>query len=249
MGILEIILTSGVTTVIVAAVLPFVGKKLVDNYFKEKLEDHKHDLQLLSKKVDFDYQRHIHDFNLFSNKKHEIYAEVYSQLVTAKNELSSATSAYRQYPDFWRYDSEKVREFLNDIGVNDENEINRITSRFELDKQSTVKELTVEVDAKNLYKADLVRVEATRYLSKTELYLSETVSKKADEIVQSFKELVLNEELLIEYKDSGEGNDLNVQKEQFDKNKQLKEKLVDLKGIMQKEISVGYYTDEESTDN
>ena len=232
MGLVDLILTSSITTIIVTAILPFVGKKWIDNYFKEKLEDYKHDLQLITKKVDFDYQRQIHDFNLFSNKKHEIYAELYSQLVNANNEVGSATSAYRQYPDFHRYDINKVRDFLVEMNIS-EDEINRITARFELDKNRTVKELTAKVDFKNAQKADIVRVEATRYLLKSEIYLNEEVSNKSNEIVQQLKNLMINEELLIDYKTSGEGNDLGIQKEQLEINRKVKENLSELKGTMQ----------------
>lgn len=235
MEIWNVILTSAVTT----AVLPFVGKRFIDNYFKNRLEDHKHDLSLLSKGVDFDYQRQIHDFNLFSSKKHEVYAELYSQLVNAKNEMEIVTSNYRQYPKFKDYTVENVSEFLTGLAISQE-EIDRLTGRFDLDKTNTINELTAKVDYNLLSEANITRVKTTEYLLKSEIYLSEKVSELTHDITDNFNKLTKNENMLIEIRSAGKINP-EISSKQKKLNEQLVIQLKELREKMQEEISVGYY--------
>lgn len=59
----------------------------INHFYRRKLEKFRADLTVLTEEKKLDFQRKIHDFSLYSNKKHEIYPEIYKNLLKAKNEL------------------------------------------------------------------------------------------------------------------------------------------------------------------
>src|SRR5438309_280018 len=66
-------------------------EKWIDNRvkarFDEELEQLRHRLQLEGDRVRINLQRQLHDAVLFSDKKHEVYRELFRQLVTAQRSI------------------------------------------------------------------------------------------------------------------------------------------------------------------
>ncbi len=77
------ILTSSVVTLIINTFIRGGIKHLYDR----KLESYRTDLTLIAEEKKLDFQRKIHDFSLYSNKRHELYPEIYKNLIKAKKEL------------------------------------------------------------------------------------------------------------------------------------------------------------------
>lgn len=80
--LISLLTSSGVTVI-----FNFIIKGGISHFYNRKLENFKTDLSLLVEKKKLDFQRKIHDFSLYSNKRHEIYPEIYKNTLKAKNEL------------------------------------------------------------------------------------------------------------------------------------------------------------------
>lgn len=76
---------------IVTAILSFILKEYlsnkIDSYFQTKLVSFQHQLDLSTEAEKFNYQRKIQDFNLYTNKKHEKYIELYEIVLEVKSNI------------------------------------------------------------------------------------------------------------------------------------------------------------------
>lgn len=73
---------------IVTGVAIFLIKTYVKNLFNRNIESYKVELTKSLKDVEFDYQRKFEDFSLYTQKRHQIYAEIYRLIQQASSELS-----------------------------------------------------------------------------------------------------------------------------------------------------------------
>jgi hypothetical protein len=68
----------------VAAAVVWLGRKLtekkIDLHFDQKMEQFKHGLAQASAAAEFDYQRRLQDFTLFTEKRNLVYAELFATL-------------------------------------------------------------------------------------------------------------------------------------------------------------------------
>ncbi|MEM5598395.1 hypothetical protein AAHB53_22535 [Niallia circulans] len=65
----------------------FAVKGGISHFYNRRLESFRNELTLLTEEKKLDFQRKIHDFSLYSNKRHELYPEIYKNLLKAKKEL------------------------------------------------------------------------------------------------------------------------------------------------------------------
>lgn len=217
-------------------------KGSVNSHFNKKLENHRHDLQKITEDIKYDYQRKIHDFSLFSNKKHEVYAELYKLLNDANNKVKIATAVFRQYPNFHNQQFEKVEKYLNEYQVSDDN-IEHLRSKWANGTNEGFKEFQRVIDREKVIKADESRIKAYFYLINNELFLNDEVAKNAHDIADKLRLLVISEDLRI--MDGFEGiNRKDFYNEQKEHNKTIDEKLKMVKVSMQKELAIGYYKQE-----
>jgi hypothetical protein len=88
---------AGIGTILVFTLRTYI-KSQTKNFFDKNIKDHKHELTKSLKEVEFDYQRKIHDFTLYTQKRHDIYAELYEKLFRTISEVKFSTSKMRAYP-------------------------------------------------------------------------------------------------------------------------------------------------------
>ncbi|MEC1550161.1 hypothetical protein P9D77_17915 [Bacillus rugosus] len=62
---------------IITGIAIFLIKTYVKNLFNRNIESYKVELTKSLKDVEFDYQRKLEDFSLYTQKRHQIYAEIY----------------------------------------------------------------------------------------------------------------------------------------------------------------------------
>lgn len=232
-----------ITSTFFLAVIGFLSRNItknyINNYFKSKLENHKHELQQITEEIRYDYQRKIHDFSLFSSKRHEVYAHLYKLYTKANNEVKIATSPYREYPNFKKNDSEKVEKYLLEMDIN-KDVVEKIKNIWGGDKEIAFKEFKNAIDFKKLITADGSRIEALTYFWSQSIYLSRDIEQSSKEINDCLKEIIHNEEYRII--DENEG----VKKSEFYKGQQKLNILIDghlrkIKEYMREELSIGYY--------
>ncbi|TSB47135.1 hypothetical protein [Alkalicoccobacillus porphyridii] len=78
---------AGVAVTLVIKYIGGLAERQVQQKLDKGLEDHKANLESIKKEAEFDYQRKIHDFSMYSTKKHEVYHEVYKALLISKSVL------------------------------------------------------------------------------------------------------------------------------------------------------------------
>ncbi|WP_066415269.1 hypothetical protein [Sutcliffiella cohnii] len=221
------ILTSGFTTAIVLV--------LYRHFLSRNIEAFK--INLL-----FDSQRKVHDFQLFTTKKHETYPKLYGLLYKSTDSILSATNWYQEYPSFVEYS--KV-DLVNYLGKHEllENDKNRMLSLWETDKQKMQKEIHNVIQHKKFYEADVLRVEAYKVFSESLLYQSENVATIGEKIVKKQRELLIDQDWYreeVEPKERKEiRNKINVHRDT------LEEMRNELLETMKSELTVGYYEDPE----
>lgn len=239
--VLSTIASSGILLFIIRNWL----KGNINSHFNKKLENHKHDLQKITEDIKYDYQRKIHDFSLFSNKKHEVYAELYKLLNDANSKIKIATAVFRQYPDFRNQQFEKVEKYLKEYPVSDDT-IEHVRSKWISDRNEGIKEFQRAVDMEKVIKADESRTEAYLYLINNELFLNDEVAENAHDIADKLRLLVISEhhKVLDGYEGISRKDFYNEQREH---NKTIDEKLKIVKVSMQKELAIGYYQEENNS--
>lgn len=70
-----------------SGVVLYAVKGGISHFYNRRLESYRNELNLLAEEEKLNFQRKIHDFSLYSNKRHELYPEIYKNLLKAKKEL------------------------------------------------------------------------------------------------------------------------------------------------------------------
>src|SRR6266446_558217 len=98
-------------------------RKLVDTWierrvgarFDRELEEHRHRLRLDAEAVRAEHQRRLHDFSLYSVKKHEVYAELY-RLILVADGSAGHLSGGRIVPSYQDYSADDIRAVMEGAG-------------------------------------------------------------------------------------------------------------------------------------
>jgi hypothetical protein len=92
----------------------------IDSYFAKRLKRFEHRLSRISASAQFDYQRKLHDFTLYTEKRHSVYAEFYAGLRLAADESLTVLLMARDYDDFEIMTDDVFRLILTDSRVSPE---------------------------------------------------------------------------------------------------------------------------------
>jgi hypothetical protein len=224
---ITIVLTSGFTTGIILA--------LYRHFLSRNIEAFKNNLL-------FDSQRKVHDFQLFTTKKHETYPKLYGLLYKSTDSILNVTSWFQSYPSFEQHSKTDLENYLGKHELLETNK-NRILSLWETDKQKMQKELHTLIQNENFFEADKLRIDAYRLYSESLLYQSENVAKIGEEIVQKQRELLLDHDWYRQEVEVKEKKEIREKiKEHIDTLKKLRKELLE---TMKSELTVGYYEDPE----
>lgn len=221
--ILTTVLTSGFTTAIVLA--------LYRHFLSRNMESFKNNLL-------FDSQRKVHDFQLFTTKKHETYPKLYGLLYKSTDSILNVTNWFQSYPSFVQHSKTDLENYLGKHELL-ETDKNRILSLWETDKQKMQKELHTHIQSENFFEADKLRIDAYRLYSESLLYQSENVSKIGGEIVKKQRELLLDHDW---YRQEVEVKEKKEIREKIQEHKDTLDKFrQELLETMKSELTVGYY--------
>ena len=219
------VLTSGFTTALILA--------LYRHFLSRNIEAFKSNLL-------FDSQRKVHDFQLFTTKKHETYPKLYGLLYESTDSILNVTSWFQSYPSFVQYSKTDLENYLGKHELL-ETDKNKILTLWETDKQKMQKELHTLIQNENFFEADKLRIDAYKLYSESLLYQSENVARICGEIVQKQRELLLE-------------HDWYRQEVEVKEKKEIREKIIEHKDTLNKlrnelletmkgELTVGYYKD------
>ncbi|MCM3730057.1 hypothetical protein M3196_00035 [Fictibacillus nanhaiensis] len=208
-------------------------KSKINNYFSTALENHKHDLSLITEQTRFDYQRKIHDFGLYSGKRHEYYPILYGKILRMHREIrgfyinstfhESFLTSKNSFIDF--IDSKKMhdqrRELLLTLYENGTGTIDVYKKQIK--------------DAKLLEVFELIN-SVHDYCYDNDLYFSANVSTILEEIfiiVRELMEIIKKDQYNYSVEDQ-----LIIQRNYNE--------VIELKNCIKDELSKGYYENKES---
>jgi hypothetical protein len=209
--------------IVATGLLYFVIKKYIDHIFQTEFEKYK-----------FNYQRKIHDFGLYSNKRHEIYPELYKQIRRCASEYLQTDKTLKRYniPDFSDYSVEDVEISIRDR-VNEE-KVNELLVLFAENKQDGIKEIERQIKYSQLLKQKRLNLDTHDYFLINELYLTKEVGELWEKIFNRIH--VLTESYIFDWiydkPMSFNGSDLG----------EISDNLDALLEIFKEELSIGDYS-------
>ena len=106
--LISFLTSAGVTSGVMALIQSRISHK-----YQKAIEAYKHELNAINEQQKFDYQRWMTDFGLFTQKKHEAYAELYKLILIADGSLERL-SGFRSVPSFNEYTRADMEKYLGD---------------------------------------------------------------------------------------------------------------------------------------
>jgi len=259
-------LTSGVAGGLILLLIQTLLKQGVAYQFKKKMQDikEKHDKTLVdigheynkqlsefnaaiskeSDKRQQDFQRKIHDFSLYSTKRHEIYPELFKKLHKLNSQLNNLES--KAFLDMHMLQSKtELIIYLKEIGVDlNERFTNQIEKIYaEYDKH---KNLQISFQQFNhVFRLHLIAELAKEYnvlnmfYSESLLYLSDNVAVKIDKVIYGIAYLI-SPDMRTDFP-----HDVDVPALK----QEITDKIDELKQLLKKELAVGDYSHLNQTSN
>jgi hypothetical protein len=222
--IITSVLTSGIVTVMIHSFI----KGGISHHYNKKLKRFETDLNVMAEEKKLDFQRKLHDFGLYSSKRHEIYPMLYKYLIEASDAASYALTEKKYAPD--RKFFEKVLLLLKN-------------QKDCEDKEENSEELFAVREIELVKEAALSAEKAFDFFRESELFLSENVAMQCGKIVIDLMEVSrdMHSKILIEH-----GMDFGLKKPRDDstlKNKirEINTQISRLKTLMKNELGIGDY--------
>ncbi|MFA5839866.1 MAG: hypothetical protein WC890_04325 [Candidatus Margulisiibacteriota bacterium] len=199
----------------------------IDSYFDKKLEEHKHALSLITENAKFDYQKKLSDFNLYVQKKHQIYSELFKYIMIADGKVAGLRGC-KEFPTFQEYNKMDIEEYLLKLKV-PRGKIEDIINIWVADNDLAKKEVRIYLDLAGFNNAKKALIEANNCYWLSVIYLSEAVNNECRPLLDKISSLLT----IYEFKEASS---------EFNKDsKTLKEEIAalisSLTSIMKKELT------------
>ena len=230
--LISFLTSAGVTSGVMAIIQSRISHK-----YQKAIEAYKHELNAINEQQKFNYQRWMTDFGLFTQKKHEAYAELYRLILIADGSLE-LLSGFRSVPSFNEYTRADMEKYLRGQHIV-EGFVPQLMDGWETSRDECIRKIREYQTMIDFQKADKARNDASNYYLINSVYLSETV----EEIVTEILKLIGHQHVIDEHSRVEHYSDESGRKER----KEIREKkpalIRQLKAMMRKEISTGYYTE------
>lgn len=211
----------------------FILRRFADNWIKHffdtKLADHQAVLARVSDSERYNYQRLIHDFSLYSSKKHDVYPELYKLILTANGHIVGLMG-FGYMPDFDKFKKEDVEAYLSTRTLLPSRQ-KSITDMWNIDQNTAINELRYLLRSIETGTARSKWFEARGFFFSSSLFLSEQVSEQVEKVF-----LLLNEYLVhVEIPGTQRGSFFR------DKGEEISRAMEELKKLMKLELSIADY--------
>jgi hypothetical protein len=201
----------------------------VQHQFNERLQEHKHTLEMAAEEAQFEYQRRIADFNLYSAKVHDSYAELWKRIRYAYSRVIDLRQERSLEFEYYNADDVESRLTREEIPSGKRTAVLKIWND---DRPAGVKALNEVLRYKQLHNAVNGIIEANAAFLSNELYLSDEVSQLTGIFLVHLEHV----RLFIQEPErtwSGEGQHMVHE---------ASDMLKTLKAAMRKDMTRGYYT-------
>jgi hypothetical protein len=193
------IISIPVTLIIVGGFLKLAVNKFIDTQFNKRLETHKSELQLILETNKFDFQRKMSDFNLYTNKRHESYMNIYDMYLRADGEIRGLMGL-RSLPDYREFGREDLEKRLRSFNLL-ENVINDFLQKWDVatshtDKTQLHREINDYIKKIEPKIAKNKLSEAKNYYLTRRIYLSEEVCNLLESLTTNLSNYAIGVEFL-----------------------------------------------------
>ncbi|WP_378210022.1 hypothetical protein [Anoxybacteroides rupiense] len=161
----NVIITSGLTSGIVTLILNSLIKGSISHHFNKKLKRFETDLNMMSEEKKLDFQRKLHDFGLYSSKRHEIYPMLYKYLIEASYAV--------RYPLV-------IKKYAPDKTLDEKS---LLLFKDQESYESLLNEGLTNQEMKLSQEAAVSAEKAFDFFRESELFLSEKVAEQGEKIV------------------------------------------------------------------
>jgi len=249
---MEINIEPGTLTVTVASAIVFVGaavwagvkyftKRNFDHYFEKNLERHKSDLQNILELNKFDLQRKMHDFSLYTTKKHEIYPKLYQLFLLADGRLGELRGFQSKY-DFKTLNAEQIIYILKTEYEIPEVSYQKYLTDWDARKESFIDDFIDFMRRVEFQRANRAIIEAKNNALLYDLYLSNEVSEKLLKLSGLLRSYLVDAEHV---KDFIGPERTALAQEMAHTEEEITKLILEIKSIMQSELKKGYYVTNE----
>lgn len=170
--------------------IKFYAKKAVEHGFKEKIEDHKHDLGLITEATKFNYGRLNQDFGLWTVKRHEAYAKLHAAIANAVSR-TMGLRGFMRIPDYQQYSEEEIEQLLKDRNFT-QADIDSVLLWWDSDRGCALKRLNNLDKLHREYLAEMAYGEAQNALIESQLYTSAEINTKLEELIGKVYKLLVS---------------------------------------------------------
>lgn len=224
----------------IPTILFFLFKKyfggIIDSTFSRELESFKQKLEIATEEIRFDFQKKIHNYNLFIQRKFTAYEELQRLMLTAEAHIRSLYGVRRE-PTFEEYNDEDFRTLLekNNFPKGKIEELLSIDNHNEF-----IHKLRKQMRFKEIRDSEISINELRNYYWLSKMYLSEKIDIEIQTIMDKMLTLQLKYEMLEEL--TREIRQQNQDEDEDEKARKLKEEIQKLVpefvGQVKKELSV-----------
>lgn len=166
-------------------------EKKVQQKFDKEIEDHKAKLEAIRDASAFNYQRRIHDFELYSSNRHRIYNEVYQSMFKARSAVFLLRGVI-ETSDFAKFTSAQLDDFMNkhNFTTTDRTQVNDYFDSQ--DRQRAIDILKKYEEEERVRKAGNQLADFNNQYYLNELFMSDKVSKLMGQVLKEIENLYNN---------------------------------------------------------
>jgi hypothetical protein len=230
-SVINIIISTLISSGIIILFVKSSIKGIITHYFNKNLENHKHELTLITEAIRLDHQRKIHDFSLYSNKKHEVYPEIFKMLLNSFRKIR-----------FFKEDTYLSLKFINNkeqlyryleaiVGETKMNNFHEIINDWDKSPQDCIHRASLSLKKIIAQEANEYFKETYDFILSNQLFLSDVVSENIEIIGMDIASLITL--CSTRYHEELEEFESMVNK--------IEEGLRILKENMKKELAIGNY--------
>ncbi|MFP7483365.1 hypothetical protein SFC65_04330 [Priestia filamentosa] len=224
--IVKTLLVSAGSSALVALVIQHFIKGGIKSFYDKRLEKFKDEIAIYAEQRKLDFDRKLHDFSLYSSKRHELYPQLFKRVYELNYSMRFAHDRAFLSSRFI-HSLEDIEPYFKGLKISlDEDLKNYIENKqneWEEDKDLCLKTISSVIRDALYYKAGQDLKELDEFFMGNILFFSDSVVEKTQKVVEEF----VTFSLLIRHPDGGRET--------------LNADIVGLERILKREMKMGDY--------
>ncbi|WP_068775759.1 hypothetical protein [Paenibacillus sp. FJAT-26967] len=212
-----------------------------------ELESHKQVLSIMTESSKFEYQRMMHDFSLYRNKKHEIYPELFQKIMLGYNNIHELHYVW-SWLNFRKFNKEKLKSVLLAMEFASSEKIDMIIADWETSKDEIVQDIKFHSKLKELLDCRDLFMSAYAYYSYNEVFLSEEFiaayldfSFHTDNYFYCMRKLIIKRCLGLDEDEREPETRSEIESKVNEHLSAIEDIIVELKKLIKRELSIADY--------